>query len=95
MYLGTIVEYADASNLFDNPMHPYTKVLLSSIPEADPDRAKANKRLAVKGEIPSPINPKPCCRFAERCPYAKEECFKTMPQLKDMGKGHMVACHLL
>ena len=94
MYLGTIVEYADAEELYANPMHPYTKVLLSSIPEADPKIAKSSKRLTVKGEIPSPINPKPCCRFAERCPDATEECFKSMPELKDLGKGHMVACHL-
>lgn len=94
MYLGTIVEYADAEELYANPMHPYTKVLLSSIPEADPDIAKNSQRLTVKGEIPSPINPKPCCRFAERCPNATEECFKTMPELKDLGNGHMIACHL-
>ncbi|MEG2928487.1 MAG: ABC transporter ATP-binding protein [Oscillospiraceae bacterium] len=94
MYLGTIVEYAQASALFENPLHPYTKVLLSSIPEADPHKAKNSKRLEVKGEIPSPINPKECCRFAERCPYAKDICFEKMPQLKDAGDGHMVACHL-
>ena len=75
MYLGTVVETAETEELYSNTMHPYTKALLSAIPEADPDRAKANKRIQIKGEIPSPINPKNCCRFAERCQYATERCF--------------------
>lgn len=94
MYLGTIVEYSNADVLFSNPMHPYTKVLLSSIPEADPRIAKKQKRLEIKGEIPSPINPKDCCRFVERCPNAMSICHEKMPALKDMGDGHMVACHI-
>lgn len=65
MYLGTIVETAETEELYGNTLHPYTKAPLSAIPEADPDRAKANKRILIKGEIPSPINPKNCCRFAE------------------------------
>lgn len=94
MYLGTVVETAETEELYGNTLHPYTKALLSAIPEADPDRAKANKRILIKGEIPSPINPKNCCRFAERCPNATQECFESMPELKEVKEGHFVACHL-
>lgn len=95
MYLGTIVETAETEELYSNTLHPYTKALLSAIPEADPDRAKANKRILIKGEIPSPINPKNCCRFAERCSYATERCFSEMPELREVKPGHKVACHLI
>ncbi len=94
MYLGTVVETAETEELYSNTLHPYTKALLSAIPEADPDKAKANKRIQIKGEIPSPINPKNCCRFAERCQYATDRCFNEMPKLREMAPGHMVACHL-
>lgn len=94
MYLGTVVETAETEELYANPTHPYTQALLSAIPEADPHKAKASERIPIKGEIPSPINPKNCCRFAERCQYATERCFKEMPQLKEIKPGHMVACHL-
>lgn len=94
MYLGTVVETAETEELYGNTMHPYTKALLSAIPEADPDKAKANKRIQIKGEIPSPINPKNCCRFAERCQYATDRCFNEMPKLREVKPGHMVACHL-
>lgn len=94
MYLGTVVETADTEELYGNPTHPYTKALLSAIPEADPRRAKANERIPIKGEIPSPINPKKCCRFAERCQYATERCFQEMPKLREVAPGHKVACHL-
>lgn len=94
MYLGTVVETAETEELYSNTLHPYTKALLSAIPEADPDKAKANKRIQIKGEIPSPINPKNCCRFAERCQYATERCFNEIPQLREVAPGHMVACHL-
>ena len=93
MYLGTMVETAETEELYDHPMHPYTQALLSAIPEADPIKAKANQRIAIKGEIPSPINPKNCCRFAERCQYATERCFKEMPKLLELSPGHQVACH--
>ena len=94
MYLGTMVETAETEELYDHPMHPYTQALLSAIPEADPIKAKANQRIAIKGEIPSPINPKNCCRFAERCQYATERCFKEMPKLHEVSPGHQGACHL-
>jgi oligopeptide transport system ATP-binding protein len=95
MYLGTIVETAETEELFSNTQHPYTKALLSAIPEADPKKAKANERIPIKGEIPSPINPKNCCRFAERCEFATDRCFGVMPKLKEVAPGHMVACHLV
>lgn len=94
MYLGMIVEQADAQELYKNPMHPYTKALLSAIPEADPNVAKNKQRIMLKGEIPSPINPKKCCRFVERCTYAKPICHEEIPVLKSYGDIHKVACHL-
>lgn len=94
MYLGTMVESAETEQLFSNPQHPYTQALLSAIPEADPKRAKANERIPIQGEIPSPINPKECCRFAERCQHATEKCFKEVPRLREITPGHVAACHL-
>lgn len=94
MYLGMIVEQSDADELYKNPMHPYTKALLSAIPEADPKIAKTKERIKLEGEIPSPINPANCCRFAGRCSYAKPICHKEMPELKTYDNGHKVACHL-
>lgn len=95
MYLGTIVETAETEELYSNPRHPYTQALLSAIPEADPKKAKANERIPIKGEIPSPINPKECCRFAERCQYATDRCRNEVPKLKEISPGHVVACHLM
>lgn len=95
MYLGTMVEFADSEELYAHPLHPYTQVLLSSIPVADPKLVREKKRIMVKGEIPSPINPKDCCRFAERCPYATEECRAKLPELREVTPGHFVACHMV
>lgn len=94
MYLGTIVESTDSDTLYKNPLHPYTQALLSSIPIADPVKAKESQRIAISGEIPSPINPKDCCRFVERCPYAMAECREHMPELEEVEPGHKVACYL-
>ena len=91
MYLGKMVEYAPSAELFQNPTHPYTKALLSAIPL--PRLGEKKKRILLKGEITSPINPKPGCRFAPRCMYAEDRCFAESPELKDMGNGHKVACH--
>ena len=91
MYLGKMVEYAPSEELFENPVHPYTKALLSAIPV--PRLREKKERLLLKGEITSPIDPKPGCRFAPRCAYAKDCCFKESPELKDIGNGHKVACH--
>ncbi|MGN0292918.1 MAG: ABC transporter ATP-binding protein [Lachnospiraceae bacterium] len=95
MYLGSIVEEAPADELYSNPLHPYTQVLLSAIPIADPVKTREKERIAVKGEIPSPINPRECCQFAERCPYAAERCRQEIPVMRELEKGHRAACHLL
>ncbi len=92
MYLGQMVEKSSAVNLFRNPVHPYTQALLSAIPVPDVDYQK--KRILLKGELSSPINPKPGRRFAVRCNYAKPECFQVQPELKEVEPGHFVACHL-
>lgn len=91
MYLGKMVEYAPSEELFENPVHPYTKALLSAIPV--PRLREKKERILLKGEITFPIDPKPGCRFAPRCAYAKDCCFKESPELKDIGNGHKVACH--
>lgn len=93
MYLGQLVELADSKELFKNPLHPYTNALLSAIPV--PSIKNKKERILLKGEITSPINPKPGCRFAKRCPYAKEECTKGTIELKNMGNEHYVACCLV
>lgn len=94
MYLGKLVEIAESNELYKNPLHPYTKALLSAIPIPDPDAAAKNKRIMLQGEIPSPIDPPPGCRFKDRCSYAKPICKELEPELKDQGNGHCVACHL-
>lgn len=91
MYLGQTVEKAPSAELFNNPVHPYTQALLSAIPIP---KVGANKgRIPLKGEITSPIDPKDECRFAKRCPYACDKCFKSCPTLKEISPGHFVACH--
>lgn len=94
MYLGTIVEEAPANELYKNPQHPYTKALLSAIPVADPEKARNMERINITGEIPSPINPKLCCQFAERCIYAQPKCKELVPERKEIAPGHYVSCHL-
>ena len=90
MYLGQVVEICDAKQLFRAPVHPYTKALLSAIPIPDP-RVKMNK-IPLKGELSSPIDPKPGCRFAKRCPYATPECTAGDIPLCEIEPGHNVAC---
>lgn len=92
MYLGQVVEKCEAKELFRNPMHPYAKALLSAIPI--PNIHIEKKKIEMKGELTSPIEPKPYCRFAPRCPYAMEKCFQEQPELTDRGEGHYVMCHL-
>lgn len=91
MYLGCVVEKCPADELFEYHFHPYTKGLLSAIPI--PKIGAAKKRILLQGELSSPIDPKPCCRFASRCPYAKKECFEQQPELWEVRTGHFVACH--
>lgn len=93
MYLGNLVEYTTSDALYETPLHPYTKALLSAIPIADPEEEKKKKRISIEGEIPSPINPKPGCRFVGRCAYAGEECHGRIPEMKEVLEGHFVACH--
>jgi len=92
MYLGKLVEKASSQELFENPVHPYTKALLSAIPR--PTLDKKVDKIILKGEITSPINPEKKCRFSDRCNYAKEICYNQEPELKEISKGHFVSCHI-
>lgn len=93
MYLGKIVEQAQTAELYKNTLHPYSIALFSSIPVPDPTLKR--DRVMLKGEVPSPVNPPPGCRFNPRCSRAMEICRRTEPRLMDIGNGHMVACHLI
>ena len=93
MYLGKIVEIAESDELYQNPLHPYTKALMAAIPIPDPDTEEQKKRIRLEGEIPSPVNPKPGCRFVTRCRYATEKCHQETPQLEELKPEHFVACH--
>ena len=93
MYVGTVVEKSSAEELFEHPMHPYTQGLLSAIPLPVIDQPAA--QVILQGEITSPVNPKPGCRFADRCPHATEACTKLQPELKEVSPNHFVACHNL
>ena len=95
MYVGTMVEYGETQELYNNPLHPYTQGLLSAVPVANPDYERSHERILMEGEVPSPINPGPGCRFAGRCRFAEERCRMELPMLKDVGAGHMVACYLM
>ena len=92
MYLGRIVEIADADELNANPIHPYTNSLLSAVCVPDPIKAKANKRIILEGDVPSPLNMPSGCPFRTRCRFATDQCAKKAPSLTDRGNGHMVAC---
>jgi peptide/nickel transport system ATP-binding protein len=92
MYLGHIVEITDSGELYDNPLHPYTKALLSAVPIADPFLEEKRERIILKGEVPSPLNPPSGCVFHPRCPIAILECGHEVPPLRDIGGGHEVAC---
>ena len=93
MYLGKMVELADAAEIYERPMHPYSKSLLSAVPIPDPKIARANKRIALTGDIPSPRNAPSGCPFRTPCPYATEQCAAEMPAFNEVKPGHFVACH--
>ena len=95
MYLGNLVELAESYELYRNPIHPYTKTLMSAVPIPDPVVTRARERVILEGDIPSPINPPSGCKFHTRCPYATERCSQEVPVFKDHGGGHYAACHLL
>ncbi|MBE6757595.1 MAG: ATP-binding cassette domain-containing protein [Ruminococcaceae bacterium] len=93
MYLGKMVELADAKEIYDRPLHPYSKSLMSAVPVPDPVVARANQRVVLSGDIPSPLNAPSGCPFRTRCPHACEACAQSMPELKELSNGHFVACH--
>ena len=92
MYLGRIVETADADELYDSPIHPYTQSLLSAVPIPDPKIAKSSQRIILEGDVPSPLHMPSGCAFRTRCRFATEQCAKECPSLTDRGNGHLVAC---
>ena len=94
MYLGSLVEIGPVNEVYFNPLHPYTRVLIASNPEPDPDSERARPSTAIAGEIPSPVNVPKGCRFASRCPQAMDVCRQKTPQLQPMPDGRLVACHL-
>ncbi|MBO5397135.1 MAG: ATP-binding cassette domain-containing protein [Clostridia bacterium] len=93
MYLGKMVELADANEICERPLHPYSKALMSAVPMPDPKVARANQRIALQGDIPSPLNAPSGCPFRTRCQYATDKCAESMPEFKEASKGHFVACH--
>ena len=93
MYLGKMVELADANEIYNHPLHPYSQSLLSAVPVPDPKVARANKRIVISGDIPSPLNAPSGCPFRTRCRYATEACAQSMPPFEEVAPGHFVACH--
>jgi oligopeptide transport system ATP-binding protein len=95
MYLGKIVELTDRDEIYLNPLHPYTKALMSAVPVPDPDVEEQRKRIILEGDIPSPANPPPGCHFSTRCPVAEEICSQEEPVYREVKPGHWVSCHLV
>lgn len=95
MYLGNLVELATSERLYNNPRHPYTQALMSAIPSISLDNPMSTRRIRMPGEVSSPINPRPVCRFVDRCIHSKEICYKEQPEFRLVDEGHYVACHLV
>ncbi|MDR1508003.1 MAG: ATP-binding cassette domain-containing protein [Synergistaceae bacterium] len=95
MYLGSLVELTGSSELYENPLHPYTKSLLSAIPIPDPIEAANSRRIVLEGEVPSPIDTPPWCKFVKRCPQAAPACGEEPPKFREAAPGHFAACHLI
>lgn len=95
MYLGTMVELSTSYELNKNPLHPYTKTLISAVPVPDPEKSKTRQRIVLEGDIPSPINPPSGCRFHTRCPYATARCKEEVPEFRELAPNHWAACHVL
>ena len=93
MYLGKLAEIGAAEDVYSKPIHPYTLALLSAVPIPDPRENRSREPIVLEGDLPSPANPPPACRFHTRCPYATEICSEEEPPLLDHGRGHLAACH--
>ena len=95
MYLGSMVELGTSEEVFRNPLHPYTRALISAIPIADPELGRQNRRIPIEGELPSPMNIPKGCRFCTRCPHATQKCRTERPEFREVSEGHFVRCHIL